>query len=242
MAALGRERQAAHKPPSPALPRPHAQAASGSGRACAPSDGLGAVRGAPPTSADGADLGAARSAPAAGPSCTAPLPRPRTPLPRTLIRAGLLVTAEAALLPATLARAMSGRSAQHRRHGTERTGSDTALAAATVTRCTASPRRLVALLVHDALGFDERTAPYVTQLEGAGFLVLEMELRALSLDGAGAVDDATAGAADAAKVLRAAKALSRHPAADPQRLAAVGFGAELDRDGWGAEVVRAPDA
>jgi dienelactone hydrolase len=87
------------------------------------------------------------------------------------------------------------------------------------------PRRPAALLVHDTLGIDGRAAPYVAQLEGAGFLVLEMELHALSLDGAGTLDDAPAGAAEAAKVLRAAEALARHPAVDPRHLAAVGFGA-----------------
>jgi dienelactone hydrolase len=81
------------------------------------------------------------------------------------------------------------------------------------------------LLVQDSLGVDGRSLPYAIQLEGAGFLVLEMELRTLSLDGSGPAEDTPAGATEVAKVLRTLVALARHPAVDPQRLAAVGFGA-----------------
>ncbi|WP_158287658.1 dienelactone hydrolase family protein [Falsiroseomonas bella] len=84
------------------------------------------------------------------------------------------------------------------------------------------PRRPPAVLVvHDALGIDGRAESYVRQLLGAGFLVLEIELAPLSLDGAASPmpDDAEA----ASRVSRALVALAAE--ADPSRLGAMGFGA-----------------
>lgn len=84
----------------------------------------------------------------------------------------------------------------------------------------ASGQRSV-LVVHDAMGIDGRAERYVQQLLGAGFVVLEIELAAISADGMGGPmpDDAEA----AARIMRALAALA--PKTGAPRLGVLGFGA-----------------
>jgi dienelactone hydrolase len=81
------------------------------------------------------------------------------------------------------------------------------------------------VLVHDSLGRDARADWYVTQLTAAGIAVLEVELRAISLDGA--TNDAALGDSDhgALRATAAAAALAREAEVDPARIGAIGFGA-----------------
>ncbi|MGK7870878.1 dienelactone hydrolase family protein [Falsiroseomonas sp. E2-1-a20] len=81
------------------------------------------------------------------------------------------------------------------------------------------------VLVHDALGRDARADQYVAQLAAAGIAVLEVELRAISLDGTtpdAGPEDAKEGAA---RATAAAAALARGARVDPARIGAIGFGA-----------------
>jgi dienelactone hydrolase len=85
----------------------------------------------------------------------------------------------------------------------------------------ASPSPAV-LIVHDALGLDRRSQRYIAQLNAAGLLVLEVELRANPPDG---FVEPLPGEAEAAElVARAAAALARDPRVDPVRIGALGFG------------------
>ncbi len=78
------------------------------------------------------------------------------------------------------------------------------------------------LIVHDALGLDQRSHHYITQLNAAGLLVLEVELRANPLDGlAEPLPEETEAAA---LVAEAAAALGGDPRVDPTRIGALGFG------------------
>jgi dienelactone hydrolase len=79
------------------------------------------------------------------------------------------------------------------------------------------------ILVHDSLGIDARADRTVAQLLEAGIAALEIELYAVSADGA---DGAAAfdPAAEAAVLARARQALLAAPGIDGSRLAALGFG------------------
>jgi dienelactone hydrolase len=88
-----------------------------------------------------------------------------------------------------------------------------------------SPRPVV-LLVHDALGVDPRSMPYLEQLEDAGFVVAQVELRASVLDGTGpAQEPPLVGTAEVALLRQAARTLATRAGTDPARVAAIGFGA-----------------
>jgi dienelactone hydrolase len=78
------------------------------------------------------------------------------------------------------------------------------------------------LIVRDTLGLDQRSQRYVAQLNAAGLLVLEVELRANPLDG---FAEPLPGEAEAAGlVAHVAAALARDPRVDPMRIGALGFG------------------
>jgi dienelactone hydrolase len=79
------------------------------------------------------------------------------------------------------------------------------------------------MIVHDSLGIDRRAQRTVHQLLEAGVAALEIELYAVSADGA---DGAAAldPKAEAEVILRARRALAETPAIDGARLAALGFG------------------
>jgi len=78
------------------------------------------------------------------------------------------------------------------------------------------------LIVHDALGLDQRSHRYIAQLNAAGLLVLEVELRANPPDG---LAEPLPGEAETAGLLtHAITALARDPRVDPTRIGALGFG------------------
>lgn len=82
--------------------------------------------------------------------------------------------------------------------------------------------RAAVLIVHDALGLDQRSHRYIVQLNAAGLLVLEVELRANPLDG---LAEPLPGETEAAElVAQAAAALGRDPRVDPMLIGAIGFG------------------
>lgn len=78
------------------------------------------------------------------------------------------------------------------------------------------------LIVHDALGMDQRSHRYIAQITAAGLAVLEVELRANPPDGL--VPPLPGEAEAAALALRAAARLARDPRIDPARVGALGFG------------------
>jgi dienelactone hydrolase len=85
-----------------------------------------------------------------------------------------------------------------------------------------APPSPAVLIVHDALGLDQRSHRYVAQLNAAGLLVLEVELRANPPDG---LAEPLPGEAEAAELLtHAITALARDPRVDPMRIGALGFG------------------
>lgn len=73
-----------------------------------------------------------------------------------------------------------------------------------------APQRPAVLVAHDGLGFDLRGARYVEPLAGAGLAVLGVA--------------GEPGEADAGLVLRAHRALARHPMVDPERIGLLAFG------------------
>ncbi|WP_244407351.1 dienelactone hydrolase family protein [Roseomonas fluvialis] len=90
------------------------------------------------------------------------------------------------------------------------------------------------LLVHDTLGPDQRSLPYVEQLAAAGLLVLEI---------APEPDEP-----DAEVVRRGVAALRAHPGVDPARIGLLGFGggaraamlATVDQDAFAARALLYP--
>lgn len=78
------------------------------------------------------------------------------------------------------------------------------------------------LVVHDALGLDQRSQRYIARLNAAGILAVEVELRANPPDGWA---EPLPGEAEAAVLLaQAIAALARDPRVDPLRIGALGFG------------------
>lgn len=112
-------------------------------------------------------------------------------------------------------------------------------------RATAMP---AVVLVHDSLGIDRRAEPTVRHLLEAGIAALEVELDAISADGAdsAAVFDPQA---EAELFMRARRALAAAPGIDPARISALGFGRGahavalrpvLDERDWAARVLVYP--
>lgn len=81
----------------------------------------------------------------------------------------------------------------------------------------------VVILVHDSLGTDRRTDLTVRQLLDAGIATLEVELYAVSADGANGAEFFDP-YAEAEFLNRARRALGTQPGIDPMRIAALGFG------------------
>lgn len=105
------------------------------------------------------------------------------------------------------------------------------------------------IVVHDSLGMDRRSDLTVRQLLNAGMATLEVELYAVSADGAGGTADFDP--RDEAAVLdRAWRAITAEPGIDPIRVAGMGFGrgahalaGSPDAKGqdWAARVLLYPD-
>ncbi|MGK7869446.1 dienelactone hydrolase family protein [Falsiroseomonas sp. E2-1-a20] len=105
------------------------------------------------------------------------------------------------------------------------------------------------ILVHDSLGTDRRADLTVRQLRDAGVATLEVELYAVSADGAGSTA-AFDVRAEAEVLDRARRALAAQPGIDSTRVAALGFGRgahalaetqEGKQQDWSARVYLYPD-
>lgn len=104
------------------------------------------------------------------------------------------------------------------------------------------------VLVHDSLGIDRRSEPTVRHLLQAGMATLEVELYAVSADGAGSLA-AFDPQAEAGVLARARRALAAEPGIDAARLSALGFGRGahavalmpvVDGQDWAARVLVYP--
>lgn len=104
------------------------------------------------------------------------------------------------------------------------------------------------VLVHDSLGIDRRSEPTVRHLLEAGIAALEVELHAVSPDGAD-ISSPFEPEADAKLMARARRALAAERGIDATRLAALGFGRGahavalmpvVDGQDWAARVLLYP--